>query len=150
MVFHLCAVHLAYSAAGVYVHRGVYDAVVESHEEARGLEYRAWLQQVGYGVVAPFAVFAGLRVQVHVHHGFDVARLYLHHDGYAGVCAVFLQLLYERALCQVLYAYVYRRHDVHAVHGVGIDYVHAGIEHLTAMHEAGAAFQYAVKSQLQP
>ncbi len=88
VVAHLCTVHVADAASRVHRRCGVYDAVLQCHHEAGGLEYRSRLEPVGDGVVGSLVVFARLAVEVQVHHRLDVARGHLHDDGDARVSVV--------------------------------------------------------------
>ena len=94
VVFHFSAVHRPYTATGFYMIGGVYHSVVQCYEDRGWLEHRTWLQKVAHGMVVDFSVFA-VETFLHVYDGLDVARWYIHHDGYTHIGVDFLQLVDE-------------------------------------------------------
>ena len=82
-----------------------------------------------------FAVYAFL----HVYDGLDVARSYLHDYCHPDIAVDFLQLINDRALGQVLHAYVYSGDYVGAVNGWSVHDVEEFVQHFPSVYESFGA-----------
>ena len=140
VVFHVPAVHLPYTAARFHMQGGIYDSIVQSHQQGGWLEHGTWLQQVAHGVVVYLSILS-VEAFLHVDDRLDVARLDFHDDGDTHVAIDFLQLVDDRTLCQVLHAHVEGRDDVGTVDRRGVGDVQELIAHLSAVYNTIGASQ---------
>ena len=138
MVFHRPAVHLHHTTASIDGHGGIYDSVVEGHEERSCLEHTSRFTAMTDGIVHHLVVFA-IFCALHVHDGLHITRLHFHQDGHTHLTINEFQLVDKGAFSQILHTHIDGRHDVCAINRREHGDIEVFTEHLTTMHQSVGA-----------